>query len=290
MNTEVIEAPAAAVAAVQQPAAQPRQLTVIQHAISTGATPAELREILALQVTLDEHELKVMRERRAMAEEDRKAAGVLAFRRDFAALCGENIVVPKSKFVDRGKAGSFMQAEFGSICNLLSPALSRHGFSFRHDVVFGSRLWTTDGVENSVGWVYVTCFLEHRDGHFEKLDLEGPPGDLHANTVVQNMQATASYLKRQSLLAITGTATEDEDNENDMGAGTKLPKAQRRAPDADSQVAIDALIAAGQEKATQGMDVLNKWWGSLTEAQRKSITPDFGGMRQAARKFDEGAR
>jgi hypothetical protein len=288
---DVIEA-AAPAAPMQQAQAAPQQrpLTVIEHAIRSGASTAELRELMALQRDMDNHQLVLMREKRAMDEEDRKAAGVLAFRRDFAAFRGENIVAPKSKFVDRGKAGSFMQAEFGSICTLLSPALSKHGFGFRHDVVFGSRLWTTEGVESSMGWVYVTCFLEHRDGHFEKLDLEGPPGDLHANTAVQNMQATASYLKRQSLLAITGTATEDEDNENGMQQGTKLPKAQRREPDADSQVVLDALRNTGQEKATQGMKALTDWWASLEEVQRKLIMPEFGAMKQAARKFDEGVR
>lgn len=291
MTHDVIETAAPSVLMQQaQAVQQTRQLTVIQHAISTGATPAELREILALQVTLDDHELKLMRERRAMAEEDRKAAGVLAFRRDFAAFRGENIVVPKDKLVDRGRAGSFMQAQYGRVADMLSPALSKHGFGFRHDMVFGAKRWMTDGVENDVPWVYVTCYLEHRDGHAERLDLEGPPGEDTANTPVQNMQKTGSYLKRQGLLALTGTATQDEDDENGMGGGTKLPKAQRREPDADSQVVLDALRDAGQEKATQGMKALTDWWAGLQEAQRKLLTPEFGAMRQAARQFDQGVR
>ena len=47
-------------------------------------------------------------------------------------------------------------------------------------------------------------------------ELEGPPGELSVNTPTQNMQTTASYLKRQSLLAITGTATGGEDDEAKM--------------------------------------------------------------------------
>jgi hypothetical protein len=152
-----------------------------------------------------------------------------AFRVDFAAFRGANIIIPKSKYVDRGRAGSFHQAEYDEVCRRISPALSEHGLSFRHDQKFGSRKWTTDGVESDVPWVYVTCYLEHKSGHAETLTLEGPPGDLSANTATQNMQVTASYLKRQSLLAITGTATGGEDDEN------KMVREQSGAPEDEKQ-------------------------------------------------------
>jgi len=223
MNTDLIDpaqdapqrsAVQAASAAVQQ--AQ-RPLTVIEHAIRSGASPDQLQTLLELQVRADNHQLEMMREKRRMDEEDRKAAALLAFRRDFAAFRGENIVVEKNKHVDRGRAGSFMQAEYHSIAKLLSPALSKHGFSFRHDQKFGPKPWPLpDNPGNVVSWVWVTCFLEHKDGHVETLELEGPEGDQSANTPVQNMQLTASYLKRQSLLAITGTATGGEDDEAAM--------------------------------------------------------------------------
>jgi hypothetical protein len=149
-----------------------------------------------------------------------------AFRQAFAAFRGENVIIPKTKHVDRGRGGSFDQAEYDEICRRLSPALSLHGFGFRHDQKFGVRRVMTDGVENDVGWVWVTCHLEHRQGHSESLELEGPPGDLSVNTPTQNMQTTASYLKRQSLLAITGTATGGEDDENAM---------RKRTDDRDDQ-------------------------------------------------------
>lgn len=277
-------------------AAQPRQLTVIQHAISTGATPAELREILALQVTLDEHELRLMRERRAMVEEDRKVASVLAFRRDFAAFRGENIVVAKSKRVDRGNAGSFMQAELYAIAQQLSPAMSRHGFSFRHDQRFGNKEFPADGRNELIPfgtmlpepWVYVTCFLEHRDGHFERLDLDGPPDDGKANGLIQNMQSAASMLKRLSLLALTGTATGGEDDENGMRGKRKPP-----GPDGDDAADADAdlLLDAGRTAAMAGMASLTAWWGALTAKQRTNMNSEFGALRRGATQADkEGAK
>lgn len=276
--------PASAITGAITGAGEQRALTAVEHAIRSGASAAELREILALQRDMDNHRLELMREQRRMAEEDRAKAAKAAFLRDLAEFRGENIVIPKSKYVDRGKAGSFMQAEYGTAAAMLSPALSKHGFSFRHDMKFGSRRWMNDGVENDVAWVYVTCFLEHRDGHSERLDLDGPPGDLHANTPVQNMQATGSYLKRQSLLAITGTATQDEDDE-----GAMRPRRRQQQADEAQQGSDDALLDAGRAEAMKGMKALTSWWGSLTSKQRSELNSEFGALRKCATQVDKEA-
>jgi len=247
----------------------------------SGASADQLERALELQVRADNHQLELMREKRRMDQEDRKGAALLAFRRDFSAFRGENVVVPKSKHVDRGKAGSFMQAEYGAAAALLSPALSKHGFSFRHDMVFGAKAWKTEGVENDIPWVYVTCYLEHREGHSETLALEGPPGDLPANTPVQNMQATGSFLKRQSVMAITGTATADEDDENNL---RKKAKTEGR----DEQEAA-ALVDEGREIAMSGMAPLTAWWGTISAKQRAALSPEFPSMRRCAQSADSAA-
>jgi hypothetical protein len=291
MTTDLIDpaqdAPQRSAVQAAMPQRQPRQLTVIQHAISTGATPAELREILALQVALDEHEFKMENAKDARAEVLRKRDAELAFRRDFAAFTGEGIVVPKSKFVDRGRAGSFYQAEFGQISTMLKAPLSKHGFGVRFNEVFGSRRIMLEGQENDIPWVYVTCYLEHRDGHAERLDLEGPPGDMSANTPTQNMQVTGSYLKRQALLAITGTATQDEDDESKLR--NKRQQSQQ-GDDGAQQGPDESLLDAGRAAALNGMAALNKWWAGLTPRQQKDMGQDFGPMRKAARQADEGAQ
>ena len=203
-----------------QPAWQPsvapeRALALAEHspmsmmlaAHRQGVSLADVREMMAIH-------------REMKADEAREM-----FSADFANFRGENVIIPKTKTVDRGRAGSFDQAEYDQVCRRLSPALSRHGFSFRHDQKFGLRRMMIEGVESDVGWVWVTCFLEHRKGHVKTLELDGPPGDLSANTPIQNMQSTASFFKRNSLLSITGTATGGEDDEanlHDLGgsAGT----------------------------------------------------------------------
>lgn len=269
-----------------QPQPVSRQLTAIEHAIQSGATPEQLERVLELMVRSDNHQLELMRAKRVFDQEDRARDAKAAFLRDFAAFRGENIVIPKAKYVDRGRAGSFMQAEYGTAATMLSPALAKHGFSFRHDMKFGSKRWMTEGVESDTPWVYVTCFLEHRDGHSDRLDLDGPPGDMTANTPVQNMQVTASYLKRQSLLAITGTATQDEDDESRMRGKAS---SGGRVIGGEEAAAIEAMLTAGRDAAMQGMAPLTAWWSTLNSRQQKDFSAEFGSMRKAARMVDEKA-
>lgn len=283
-DTELAERPTA-LPLVQKPqqiaAPAGRQLSVVEYAMQNGASAADVRALVELQIQMDNHKLAMLKQQDERDREERNRLAVLAFRRDFAAFRGENIIVPKSKEVDRGKAGAFMQAEYHTAANLLSPALSKHGFSFRHKPVFGSKPWTTDGVLNDVPWVYVTCYLEHRDGHSETIDLEGPPGDATANTPVQNMQVTASYLKRQSLLAITGTATGGEDDEGAMR--------RRKSGGADETSVDEALIDKGRSASMEGMAALTSWWGALTARQRSELNKEFPAMRRAAQEADRGA-
>jgi hypothetical protein len=273
---------------VLQPAAAQAMQAMQVVPQSNVTTPADLLRI-AMQSddkNLDRLErLMQMQERYEQAQErERLRQAELAFRRDFALFRGENVIIPKTRRVDRGKAGSFDQAEFDVVCRMLSTKLSEHGFGFRHDQKFGSKPWTTDGVISDIPWVTVKCFLEHREGFRETLELEGPAGDLSANTPVQNMQVTASYFKRQSLLALTGTATGGEDDEGRLAKS----KAGQLAADAPAVApASDALLQSGRDASMLGMKALTAWWAALTAAQRESLTADFGAMRKAASAADK---
>jgi len=241
-------------------------------AVQQGSPAAIMLQALSQGTSLEQVE-KMM----DLQERWEKREAEKAFRDAFAAFRGENIIIPKTKFVDRGRAGSFTQAEYSELCQRISPALSKHGFSFRHDQKFGSRRRMIEGVEHDVGWVYVTCYLEHKSGHSEVLELEGPPGDLSANTETQNMQVTASYLKRQSLLAITGTATGDEDDENGLRGATQA------TDDPD-----EAVRQKGRDAAMQGMQALTAWWSKLDAKQRSRMQKDFANMRKGAMAVDAG--
>lgn len=270
----------AALPAVTRAANAPAVVTpgdLIRVAMEAGDTDLDrLERLMAMQERYNEAQ-----------ERDRQRDAMLAFRRDFAAFRGENVIIPKTKLVDQkkrdgGQGPKFWQSEFDVVCDMLSPALSKHGFGFRHDMKFGAKPWTTDGVVSDIPWVYVTCYLEHRDGHAETLSLEGPPDTGGSKNPLQEMQSAASYFKRQSLLAITGTATGGEDDESRM----RRRGAQGEDEPADNSE-FDALAQACRDAAMSGMKALTAWWGSLTKEQQKLMNDEFGAARKAARTADE---
>lgn len=249
------------------PATQNQSASLMLAMVQRGATPEQLEKMMELLERQDRREV-----------EQAKRDAEKAFREDFAAFRGENIIIPKTKHVDRGRGGSFDQAEYDEVCRRLSPALSRHGFSFRHDQRFGTRRWMTDGTESDIGWVWVTCHLEHRRGHSESLELEGPPGELTVNTPTQNMQTTASYLKRQSLLAITGTATGGEDDESKMRGRTGARNERPEIP--------PELLQAARDEALKGWKAFAAWIKGRTEEERNLLDPESASLKQAAREAD----
>jgi hypothetical protein len=288
MNAVVDLTPESAHEAPASAPKPPQPLSVIEHAMRSGATADQLERLLELQVRADNHQLELMREKRRMDEEDRRRNAKLAFDAAMTKLRQHNVIIPKTKEVVQtarsgGPGPRFMQSEFDVVCRMLSPALHDCGLSFRHDMRFDTRPWKADGsnpaipagAEITIPWVFVTCYLTHSDGHTETLTLEGPPDTSGSKNPLQEMQSTASYLKRQSLLAITGTATGGEDDENTLGS--------KRKPGAEQDTAAtDAILTAGREAALGGMKSLTDWWGGLTAKQRTALNSEFPGLRKAA--------
>lgn len=288
MNTQTATAEAVHSMTFDEPAAAPLSLTplveqpIVAHRVTGPArvvTPADLLDIAMQSGDKDIERLERLMSMdlryREMLEKDRLRDAMLAFREDFARFTGENIIIPKTRHVERGKAGSFEQAEYDRVCGMLSPALSKHGFGFRHDQKFTSVKWMTEGVESDRPWVIVTCYLEHRKGHTETVTLEGPPGELTANTIVQNMQTTASYCKRQSLLAVTGTATGGEDDENALRKRGENDATDR----SEQQVARQAGVAERFAAATS-IQELSKAMNALTMDEKKQHQSAFNKRRE----------
>lgn len=263
---------------------------ILAMAMQAGDKDVErLERLMGMEIRYREQQAIDRQREREWAEQDRIRDGILAFAEDFAKFRGENIIVPLTKHVDRAAAGSFEQAEYHRVAGMLSPALSRYGYGFWHDPKFVvRRIADAEGVERDMPWVEVTCYLEHRKGHSKSIFLEGPAGDLRGNTLVQNQQATASFFKRQTLLAITGTATGGEDDESKLGAGETKEGAGAPPPSADVGRKIE-LRNAGEAAAKGGMSALTAWWAKLSSHEQKDMSTHFSAMRKAARAVDEGS-
>lgn len=190
-----------------EPAPTPRSVPVVQQtgalaeaspagimlaALSKGVSPADLREMLALQ-------------REWRADEARNA-----FNKALAAFKAEPIYVAKTKGVGyETKEGGFVgykHAELADVVAAVGPALAKHGLSHRWDV------------KQSKDWITVTCILKHADGHSESVEMGGPPDNSGKKNQIQQIASTVSYLQRYTLKAITGVAEGGDDNDGAGGA------------------------------------------------------------------------
>ena len=168
----------------QQPA------NIIQQAIAQGASVDQLERLWELQMKYDANEAK-----------KQFNIAMAAFKTDPPRLVKDKHV----QFANRsGDVTSYKHATLGNVCDIIGSALSKVGVSYR---------WETkqDGAAISV-----TCVLTHAAGHEEKTTLSAAPDQSGGKNSIQAVGSTVTYLQRYTLLAATGMATEDQDNDGQM--------------------------------------------------------------------------
>lgn len=153
---------------------------------------------------------------------------------DFIAAMAEFKVhaprIEKSKAVGYtnrdGTFTGYKHATLGTVCQAAIAGLGTVGISHR---------WDLDQFEG--GSVKVTCVLTHRGGHSTKTSLSGAPDDSGKKNAIQQVASTVTYLQRYTLLAATGLATDEQD---DDGVAAGKPQAEYVT---EEQIAnLEALI------------------------------------------------
>lgn len=134
--------------------------------------------------------------------------------------------------------------------------LSKHGFTHRWETVQeGER-------------ITVTCVLTHIAGHSERNTQSGPPDMSGKKNPIQAIASTVSYLQRYSLLAVTGLAASDMD---DDGAGGSADDLMALAEKMNKVTALPELVAMmnALDPATQRsmMPTFKKRRGELGNAK-----------------------
>jgi hypothetical protein len=131
-------------------------------------------------------------------------------------------------------------ASLGNVTGTISAELSKHALSAS---------WLTDQKEN--GWPVVTCVIVHSQGHKESTSLSAPPDDSGSKNPIQRILSTVTYLKRDTLLSLTGLATYDQDDDgNGAGNNNAPPKIK---PPTEANLEVVDLIIAEMPPANQGM-------------------------------------
>lgn len=166
-------------------------MRLVEMAIEKGSGMEQLERLMALQ---ERHE----------ANEARRA-----YVSAMAAFKASPIEITKDRsvgYTDRnGNFVGYKHATLAQVTRILVPALAQHGLSHSWSVI-------QDG-----GTVAVRCTLTHEMGHSESITIQAPPDASGKKNAIQQIASTISYLQRYTLLAITGTSTEEAD---DDGAGS----------------------------------------------------------------------
>lgn len=156
---------------------------MINEAVQKGADLEKLKGLLDLQ-------------ERWEANEARKA-----FNKAMSAFKANPPKIVKDKAVSFGQGkASYKHASLQNVCEEINKALSVHGLSASWRV-------------HQNGQISVTCKIAHELGHSEETTLSAPADSSGSKNAIQAIGSTITYLERYTLLALTGLATEDQDDD-----------------------------------------------------------------------------
>lgn len=187
-------------------AVTPMQL--IAKAQADGASIEQLQQLLDLQDRFE-------------AKEARKA-----YNQAISSFRAEGIKIIKGKHVKFGQT-EYDHATLGNVVEQVVPAMSKYGLSHN---------WEMD--QDDKGRIKVTCRISHVDGHAETFALEAEPDSSGGKNKIQQIASTVTYLQRYTLLAGTGLATHDMDDDGNRSEPPKEPTiTEEQAMDLDALAA-----------------------------------------------------
>lgn len=152
-------------------------------------------DVAKLQQLLEVHE-------RWEANEARKA-----FVAAMSRFKAEVPTILKSKAVNIPGGAQFSHATLAAVCDAVIPRLSEFGFSHG---------WEIDQKDRQIT---VTCVMTHELGHEKRTTLTGAPDDSGKKNAIQQVASTVTYLERYTLMAATGLAARDMDNDGAVASG-----------------------------------------------------------------------
>jgi hypothetical protein len=169
-----------------------------------------------------------------------------------------------------GGKTSYSHATLGNVTSKINAALSVHGLSAG---------WTTEQKEKAI---IVTCKITHEMGHSESTSLTAYPDDSGNKNSIQAIGSTITYLERYTILALTGLATHDQDDDAENAEVKYLTEEQRsRLVDAIADTGVDSVEFL-------------KWLGyeSIEAIEEKDYNRAIAGLKQkkAAKQKKEGAK
>lgn len=225
--------------------------------VVASQTPADLLAVAVTQgADLDKLEKLMELQERWEANEARKA-----YERAINAFKANPPTVMKTKRV-AFSGTSYSHATLANVVDAVSKGLSQHGLSHRWEV-------------KQNGAITVDCILSHELGHSERVSMTAPPDDSGKKNSIQQIASTVTYLERYTLMAITGLAAMDMDDDGQSF--------QRAAEPVD-----EGLLTDLRAKADEGKSALMEAWNALSEEKRRSLGGYLGELKNRAKEAPNG--
>ena len=136
--------------------------------------------------------------------------------------------ITKNKEVAYGNT-RYKHATLDHVAEAIGRVMAPLGMSFR---------WET---KQESGQITVTCWVSHESGHREATTLSAPADTSGQKNAIQAIGSTVSYLQRYSLLAATGLAAEDQDDDGHAAAPAE------RITDDELRIIEDMIEATGTD-------------------------------------------
>jgi hypothetical protein len=169
----------------------------------------------------------------------------------------------KVKYKTNAGETAYNHASLGNVTEKINSALSKYELSAG---------WVTkqDGQN-----ITVTCRISHSLGHSEETSLTAAPDASGGKNTIQALGSTISYLQRYTLLALTGLATHDMDDDG------KTSEPVSFISDKQKSTIVD-MIQATETKEAQFLKYMN------AESLDKILESDFNKAMTALRSKMKG--
>lgn len=222
---------------VEQPSEQRALMSIIERAaMSSDFDVAKLQQLLDVKERWD-------------ATNARKAfvAAMAAFKANPPEIIKDkHVTYSTSKGITE-----YDHATLGGLCAAIIKGLAGVGISHRWDVA------------QSDNRIKVTCVLTHADGHSESVNLNSAADDSGGKNSIQAIGSAVTYLQRYTLLAATGLAALDQDDD-----GGKAEKVERIS---EKQI-VDLMALAEEAKADRTKFLAYMKVGALSEIPADQYT------------------
>lgn len=197
--------------ATTSPRTEANPMGILQSAIDRGASLEQISTLTALVERWEEN------------------AARKAFNVAFSDFKAEAVSIVKNTSVTSGPLNGQKYANLFGVVNAITPAMSKHGLSHSWKLT-----------KDEPAWMEVTCTIRHTLGYSESVSMGAAPDAGPGRNAIQARGSAKSYLERYTLLAATGMAAADTDND---GADTLTDAQQALVKDILASKTKDDLMA-----------------------------------------------